>query len=116
MNGCGSSYEIANKYGISRTSVETWAKRYKEQGISAFERGTGNSHYSAEFKMKCVQLYISDQVAVDDIVAKYNISDRHVFVHGLSSIMPIENLRIMILKGRSIWQRQEEKQRLKNAK
>lgn len=28
--------------------------------------------------------------------------------------MPIENLRIIILKGRSLWQKQEEKQRLRN--
>lgn len=35
----------------------------------------------------------------------------HVFYAiGFRVIMPIENLRIMILKGRSIWQKLEEKQ------
>ena len=40
-----------------------------------------NSRYSSDFKLKCVELYISGSMSVDEIVAKYSISARSV-LHG----------------------------------
>lgn len=74
----GSSYDIAAKYGVNSKTVLRWAQRYKEQGLNAFIRGTGNTHYTSDFKMICIELYISGELSIDEIVAKYNISSNYV--------------------------------------
>lgn len=75
LDGKASSPEIAKRYGINDRTVRRLAQRYQEQGIAAFERGFGNTTYTAEFKMKCVELYISGKMSRDEIVARYNISN-----------------------------------------
>ena len=117
LDGKGSSNDIATIYGVDHKSVQRWALRYKEQGISAFHRGVGNTKYTSDFKLMCVEHYISGSMSADEIVAKYNISNLYMFYgNGLSVIMPIENLRTMLLKGRSIWQKQKGRQLLMNVK
>ena len=74
----GSSYDIAAKYGVNSKTVVRWAQRYKVQGLNAFIRGTGNTHYTSDFKMICIELYISGELSIDEIVAKYNISSNYV--------------------------------------
>ena len=74
----GSSYDIAAKYGVNSKTVLRWAQRYKVQGLNAFIRGTGNTHYTSGFKMICIELYISGELSIDEIVAKYNISSNYV--------------------------------------
>ena len=75
LDGQGSSNDIATKYGVNHRSVQRWAQRYKEQGISAFIRGTGNTKYTSDFKQMCVEHYISGSMSADEVVAKYNISN-----------------------------------------
>lgn len=74
-----SSIELARKYNIpSDTTVRVWAQKYKEQGIAAFIKGQGNAHYSSEFKTFCVELCISGEMSINEVVAKYNISAQQV--------------------------------------
>lgn len=47
LDGKASSPDIAKKYGINDRTVRRWAQRYQEQGIAAFERGSGNTAYTA---------------------------------------------------------------------
>lgn len=75
LDGKAPSPEIAERYGINDRTVRRWAQRYQAQGIMAFERGSGNTTYTAEFKIKCVELYISGEMSQDEIVATYNISN-----------------------------------------
>lgn len=75
LDGKALSPEIAKRYGINDRTVRRWAQRYQEQGIQAFERGSGNTTYTSEFKTKCVELYISGKMSQDEIVARYNISN-----------------------------------------
>lgn len=72
--GAGSSYDLANKYGVYPKTVQRWAQQYKEQGIMAFSKGVGNAHYTSDFKLMCIELYTSGQMSADQIVAKYSIS------------------------------------------
>jgi transposase len=74
LDGKGSFYDIATKYGVNLKTVQRWAQRYKEQGISAFHRGVGNTKYTSDFKRMCVEHYISGSMSADEIIAKYNIS------------------------------------------
>ena len=74
-----SSIELARKYNIpSDTTVRVWAQKYKEQGLAAFIKGQGNAHYSSEFKTFCVELCISGEMSINEVVAKYNISAQQV--------------------------------------
>jgi transposase-like protein len=116
LSGKGSTHYLEEIYDINARIVWAWATKYKEQGINGFITSQGCRSYSSEFKTKCVELYISGEMYVSEIVSKYNISDDSVLRRWIESYNAIENLRIMILKGRSIWQKQGEKQLLKNVK
>lgn len=78
LNGEGSSTEIGKKYNVDDMTVLRWSLRYKENGIAAFQNTNSNKSYTAEFKTKCVELYITGQMSVDQIVAKFNISSGSV--------------------------------------
>jgi transposase len=78
LSGVASSYELSSIYNVGSKTIRRWAKRYKEQGINAFCRGYGNSSYSNELKLKCVEVYISGELSRDEIVAKYNLSGHSV--------------------------------------
>ena len=78
LKGEGSYESITNAYGIGKTTLKGGVHRYKEQGDAGFYRTAGNAHYSKEFKMMCVEAVLRGEGSVDDIVAKYNISDRKV--------------------------------------
>lgn len=85
IDGQGSSCDLEVKYNVNSKTIRRWAQRYKEQGILAFERGKGNSKYTSSFKMLCVKLYISGKMSMDEIVAKYNISNWSVLNNWISS-------------------------------
>lgn len=78
LDGKASSCELSNIYGIPDKTIRRWAQRLKEQGVRAFSESNSNSHYSSEFKLMCVELYISGELSLDEIVAKYNISSDSV--------------------------------------
>ena len=84
LDGKDSSGVIANKYNIASYTVRRWAQRYQEQGLSAFERGIGNTSYLSDFKADCVDLYISGKMSVGEIVAKYNISSEQILRNWIS--------------------------------
>jgi transposase-like protein len=69
---------IAEANGIGKQTLETWVWKFREQGEAAFAVRQGNAHYSKEFKIHCVEAVLRSEGSVDDIVARYNISDRGV--------------------------------------
>lgn len=78
LDGKGSFGSIALLYGITKTTLQEWFYKYQEHGISAFVDKKGNSHYSSEFKLECIKAVITGEGSVNEITAKYNISDRSV--------------------------------------
>ena len=78
LSGEGSYAEIAEAHSIGETTLKDWVRKYQEQGEAGFWRGTGNRHYSKDFKIKCVKSVLCGKGTVDEIVAKYNISSRSV--------------------------------------
>ena len=73
------AYSMLRKtYGMEPSEIYKWIKRYEEHGIAAFERGNGNSSYTQEFKIQCVEEYLRGERSLPQIVAKYNISSTHV--------------------------------------
>lgn len=78
LSGEGSYAEIAEAHSIGETTLKGWVRKYQEQGEAGFWRGTGNRHYSKDFKIKCVKSVLCGKGTVDEIVAKYNISSGSV--------------------------------------
>lgn len=74
LDGKNNSYELAKKYNIDRHTIVIWAMKFKEQGINAFINTGSNKKYTANFKIYCVELFVSGKMSADEIVAKYNIS------------------------------------------
>ena len=78
LAGEGSQRFLAAQYGVSYSTVEDWALKYKECGERCFESCLGNSSYSSEFKQRCVEKYLRGEDSLDAIVAKHNISSKSV--------------------------------------
>lgn len=79
LDGIGSVHFLADKYGIGYTTLRGWINEYRIHGISAFCHPTDkNRTYSKEFKINCVEAVLNGEGAVDDIIAKYEISSRSV--------------------------------------
>lgn len=84
LDGLGSYDFLANKYQIGKKTLREWVAKYRQHGPIAFQIATGNSSYSSDFKTMCVEAVLSGTGSVDDIVAKYNISSRHVLRNWIS--------------------------------
>ena len=78
LSGEGSYEVLAQANGISEKSLRRWVSQYRAQDVEGFVRGTGNKHYSKEFKEQCVKAVLTGKGSVNGIVAKYNISDESV--------------------------------------
>ncbi|MBO5569181.1 MAG: transposase [Clostridia bacterium] len=78
LSGKASIKTIARVNGIGVTTLKGWVHKYREQGISCFLEREGNSNYSKEFKIQCVEAVLQGEGSVNDIVSKYNISSRSV--------------------------------------
>ena len=70
--------QLKELYGMSPNRIYEWTSKYESHGTAAFVKGPGNAKYSQAFKVQCVEAVLRGEGSVDDIVAKYNISDRTV--------------------------------------
>lgn len=68
--------QLQDVYGMNRNEIYRWILKYEANGIDAFV--SGNRRYSKKFKIHCIEEYLSGIGSMDDIVAKYNISNREV--------------------------------------
>ena len=78
LAGEGSYDSLSQANGISSTTLKRWVLQYRAQKEANFFCASGNRLYSKEFKEKCVKAVLSGEGSVNDIVAKYNISDERV--------------------------------------
>ena len=78
LDGIGSYRFLAERYHIGKKTLQEWDAKFRIYGIDAFITQAGNTSYSSDFKMMCVEAVLSGEGSVDDIVAKYNVSSREV--------------------------------------
>ncbi len=76
--GEGSYKSLSEKHGVGETTIKDWVRKYRKQGELGLLVRHRNSAYSSVFKTKCVEEVLRGEGSVDDIVAKYNISDHRV--------------------------------------
>ena len=84
LNGAGSIRSIAYDNGIGHETLRRWILAYNARGVEAFYRGSGNNHYSSEFKARCVKIVLSGELSISDCVAHYGISNHSVLWHWIS--------------------------------
>lgn len=68
--------KIAGKYNIPKGILRQWLLRFKYNGEAAFT--SVRRSYSTEFKIKCVEEVLQGLGPVNQIAAKYNLSDGFV--------------------------------------
>lgn len=78
LDGIGSYRFLAERYHIGKKTLQEWVAKFRIYGIDAFITQAGNTSYSSDFKMMCVEAVLSGEGSVGDIVAKYNVSSREV--------------------------------------
>lgn len=78
LDGIGSYHFLAERYNIGTRTLREWVAKFRIHGIDAFITQTGNTAYSSDFKIMCVEAVLSGKGSVNDIVAKYNISSEYV--------------------------------------
>ncbi len=93
LDGEAGAETIAAEVGLSPNTVRCWAKCYAANGMAAFDRGSGNSSYSAELKKECVESYLSGEMSINEIVAHYNLSSKSVVKRWIKKYNANKELR-----------------------
>ncbi len=65
---------VANEYGISKSALTAWKKKYIELGEKSISTPEKNRHYSKELREKAVLEYLNGQSSLFDVCKNYNIS------------------------------------------
>ncbi|SFM46734.1 Helix-turn-helix domain-containing protein, partial [Paenibacillus sp. 1_12] len=58
------------KYGISKTTLVKWRRRYEVYGIEGLEVQKGNRTYSVELKLQAVKDYLEGELSQYQIIDK----------------------------------------------
>ncbi|OBZ08944.1 transposase [Bacillus sp. FJAT-27264] len=64
----------ARKYGLTKTSILKWRRRYQLYGYEGLEPRTHNQKYSIELKLQAVRDYIKGGLSQSQIIYKYKIA------------------------------------------
>ena len=78
LSGKGSTYSIADKYGVTDTSIRRWVDGYKIDGEQAFRKKPLTSSLSQEEKLRAVHEYLQGVLSLRDIARKYGVGDSSV--------------------------------------
>ena len=78
LSGKGSTYSIADKYGVTDTSIRRWVDRYKIDGEQAFHKKPLASSLSQKEKLRAVHEYLQGALSLRDIARKYGVGDTSV--------------------------------------
>ncbi|MDQ0875840.1 transposase [Paenibacillus sp. V4I3] len=62
------------KYGINKTTLMKWRRRYNINGYEGLEIRTHNRSYSAELKLQAVMDYLDGKLSKYQIIDKYKIA------------------------------------------
>lgn len=79
-DGFGSISEITSLYRISLATYYNWKYNYTKYGIDGLQESKKWKSYSKELKEHAVNDYLSGKYSQDQVVRKYEISDRKVLL------------------------------------
>lgn len=75
MRGESTRVTERKRLGVSKTTYQSWLKRYETFGSEGFQH-TKNQHYSSELKQSAVRDYLNGMGSQADICKKYRIYSR----------------------------------------
>lgn len=78
LSGKGSTYSIADKYGVTKNSIRRWINRYKIDGEQAFRNKPLAPSLSQEEKCSAVHAHLQGVLSLQDIALKYGVGDTSV--------------------------------------
>ena len=78
LSGKGSTYSIADKYGVTDTNIRRWVDRYKIDGEQAFPKKHQASSLSPKEKLSAVHEYLQGALSLRDTARKYGVGDTSV--------------------------------------
>ncbi|WP_249897067.1 helix-turn-helix domain-containing protein [Paenibacillus sp. PK3_47] len=64
------------KFGVSKSSIQEWRRRYKAYGYPGLETRTHNRTYSAELKRKAVKDVLEGGLSQTQVIYKYQIASQ----------------------------------------
>lgn len=103
--------QLRKVYGMNPNEIYRWISKYERHGEAAFRRGEGNVGYSKEFKLHCVEEYLSGEGSLDNITAKYNLPAKELLRRWVMQYNANRELKDYDPKRGSIWQKQEGRRR-----
>jgi len=71
LSGEAGQRELAQRYGVGRSSLRTWINGYREHGASALRKKHGE--YSAEFKVSVLQQMERQQLSQRQVAALFDL-------------------------------------------
>ena len=78
LSGKGSTYSIADKYGVTDTSIRRWVDRYKIDGEQAFPKKHLASSLLPKEKLRAVHEYLQGALSLRDTAREYGVRDTSV--------------------------------------
>lgn len=107
--------ESVRKFGISKSTLAKWRRRYRNFGYEALEVRSHNKSYSAELKHQAVEDCLFGGLSQYAVIDKYGISSRNQLANwikkynGHSSLKAYTGVKTAMTKGRSTtWQERIE--------
>ncbi|MEC0236870.1 transposase [Paenibacillus kribbensis] len=111
----------AEKYGINKTTLMKWQRRYKLYGYEGPESRKRNRSYTAELKLEAVKDCLEGRLSQYQIIDKYKIaSTRQLFnwikkYNGHSSLKANRGEAKAMTKGRSTtWKKRIDRWNMKS--
>jgi transposase-like protein len=99
------------KFGITKTTLAKWRRRYRVYGYKGLEARTHNRSYSAELKMQAVKDHLEGELSQYQVIDKYKIASTTQLANwikkynGHSSLKAYSGGTSAMTKGRSTtWQ------------
>ena len=92
LSGNESLAYISRKYNVPKGMLSQWILRFKHHGEDAFP--SVRRSYSTDFKIKCVEEVLQGLGSINQIAAKYNLSDRFIlrtWIKKYNSNMDLKN-------------------------
>lgn len=104
LDGQKSQQQIADLYGVTKTSVSQWIRNYESMGTEAFTF-KNNKNYSKELKLQAVMDYLGGFGSQDDICKKYGIRSKAKLQCWIKKYNGYEELKSSRTGGRTIMTR-----------
>lgn len=74
----GSVNTIAREYGVNKTTIQNWVRKYKANGVDGLKEARKWGNYSEALKIQAVEFYLNEEAGLRQTCEKFNISDPSV--------------------------------------